>query len=344
MGIPSARIGDMHTCPELDGEVPHVGGPIVTGANAVLINGQPAARIGDMAVCIGPPDSIATGASNVLIAGSPVARIGDSTDHGGVVVTGSANVMIANGGGAAADAGADEAADSDDAGGLTGDTGDAGDGDGLPGGAAGEDDSDGLTGDDAGAGESDGLPGDDVDEDEGDELPDDDVDEDEGDGLPDDDEGEDEGDGLPDDDGDEDEAIPNTGAAPGSINMMGSQDQFLLNATNRQGVDPFGYLDVVAHGNAISIVGPDGQLLSATDAANMIAADPQYVGQNIRLLSCSTGSSPLGFAQQLSNDLGVTVIAPTDTLWAYPDGSLTIGPTPNVNSGSFATFNPSVPR
>jgi uncharacterized Zn-binding protein involved in type VI secretion len=33
----------------------------------VLIGGQPAARVGDMALCVGPPDSIAMGCPTVLI-------------------------------------------------------------------------------------------------------------------------------------------------------------------------------------------------------------------------------------------------------------------------------------
>ena len=52
----------MHTCPLSDGPKPHVGGPILPpGAPTVLIGGMPAARVGDMATCVGPPDAIAHG-------------------------------------------------------------------------------------------------------------------------------------------------------------------------------------------------------------------------------------------------------------------------------------------
>lgn len=34
---PAARATDMHTCPQVTGIVPHVGGPIVMGAPTVLI-------------------------------------------------------------------------------------------------------------------------------------------------------------------------------------------------------------------------------------------------------------------------------------------------------------------
>ncbi|MGH6990553.1 MAG: PAAR domain-containing protein [Stellaceae bacterium] len=99
MGQPAARLTDMHTCPMVDpGPVPHVGGPIVApGEPTVLIGGLPAARMTDMCVCIGPPDSIATGSPTVLIGGLMAARMFDPTDHGGVIVIGEPTVLIGDG-------------------------------------------------------------------------------------------------------------------------------------------------------------------------------------------------------------------------------------------------------
>ena len=92
---PAARITDMHTCPMVTGVVPHVGGPILPpGCPTVLIGSLPAARVGDMATCVGPPDTIAKGSATVLIGGPPAARMGDSTAHGGVIVAGLPTVMI----------------------------------------------------------------------------------------------------------------------------------------------------------------------------------------------------------------------------------------------------------
>ena len=93
---PAARLGDMHTCPLVNpGPVPHVGGPVSgPGVSNVLIGGIPAATIGDMCVCVGPPDSIATGSATVLIGGKPAARMGDTTSHGGVIVAGCPTVLI----------------------------------------------------------------------------------------------------------------------------------------------------------------------------------------------------------------------------------------------------------
>ena len=69
-GKPAARIGNMHTCPQvIPGlqPIPHVGGPIITGSQTVFIGGKPAARVGDTATCQGPVDIIIKGSNSVLI-------------------------------------------------------------------------------------------------------------------------------------------------------------------------------------------------------------------------------------------------------------------------------------
>jgi len=77
------------------GVVPHVGGPILPpGCPTVLIGGQPAARVSDLATCVGPPDVIAIGSLTVLIGGQPAARMGDLTAHGGTIVMGFPMVLI----------------------------------------------------------------------------------------------------------------------------------------------------------------------------------------------------------------------------------------------------------
>ena len=84
---PAARLTDMHTCPMVTGVVPHVGGPIIPPCcPTVLIGFLPAARVGDLATCVGPPDVIALGSMSVLIGGQPAARLGDMTVHGGVII------------------------------------------------------------------------------------------------------------------------------------------------------------------------------------------------------------------------------------------------------------------
>ncbi len=95
MGL-AARIGDMHVCPMVQpGPVPHVGGPVMPpGTVTVMIGGQPAACVGDLCTCTGPPDSIINGSATVMIGGKPAARMGDSTAHGGSIVAGCTTVMI----------------------------------------------------------------------------------------------------------------------------------------------------------------------------------------------------------------------------------------------------------
>ena len=92
---PAARLTDMHVCPMVTGVVPHVGGPILPPcAPQVLIAFLPAARVTDLATCVGPPDVIAKGSMTVMIGGLPAARMGDITAHGGTIVLGCMTVMI----------------------------------------------------------------------------------------------------------------------------------------------------------------------------------------------------------------------------------------------------------
>ena len=95
MGMPAARLTDMHVCPMITVLVPHVGGPIIgPGCPTVLVGVMPAARVTDMLVCVGPPDVIALGSFTVLIGGMPAARLGDMCAHGGAIVMGCPTVLI----------------------------------------------------------------------------------------------------------------------------------------------------------------------------------------------------------------------------------------------------------
>ncbi len=88
----------MHTCPMVTPglpPIPHVGGPVIgPGMPNVLIGKLPAACMGDMAVCVGPPDAIVKGSATVFIGGRPAARMGDTTAHGGTIVLGFPTVLI----------------------------------------------------------------------------------------------------------------------------------------------------------------------------------------------------------------------------------------------------------
>jgi uncharacterized Zn-binding protein involved in type VI secretion len=95
---PAARITDLHVCPMVTPglpPIPHVGGPLAGPAvPTVLIGGLPAAVLGDIAVCVGPPDAVVQGSATVLIGGRPAARLGDLTAHGGQIALGLPTVLI----------------------------------------------------------------------------------------------------------------------------------------------------------------------------------------------------------------------------------------------------------
>lgn len=92
----AARITDSHQCPAVEpGPTPHVGGPILPPATPTIRAGSlPMARVGDKAMCVGPPDFLVTGSASVRINGKAASRLGDKTMHGGVITKGCSNVRI----------------------------------------------------------------------------------------------------------------------------------------------------------------------------------------------------------------------------------------------------------
>ena len=94
---PAARIGDAHACPLATPgtpPIPHVGLPIVMGVPTVITCGMPQSVVGNLCLCVGPPDSIVKGSATVTVGGMPAARMGDSTAHGGSITSGAPTVMI----------------------------------------------------------------------------------------------------------------------------------------------------------------------------------------------------------------------------------------------------------
>lgn len=95
----AATITAFHQCPLSTPAgpvtIPHVGGPVIgPGALTVFIGFLPAAKVGDLALCIGPPDAIVKGSLTVKVMGLPAARMGDKTAHGGTIMIGNPTVMI----------------------------------------------------------------------------------------------------------------------------------------------------------------------------------------------------------------------------------------------------------
>jgi uncharacterized Zn-binding protein involved in type VI secretion len=87
VGEAQARLGDRT----------NHGGTIISGAAKTFVNGIPTARKGDLHSC--PLEGhgvtpIATGSSKTIIEGQPAARIGDSTGCGAVITSGSSNTEV----------------------------------------------------------------------------------------------------------------------------------------------------------------------------------------------------------------------------------------------------------
>lgn len=113
----------------------------------------------------------------------------------------------------------------------------------------------------------------------------------------------------------------------------GEGEIFGINTLRAKPVD--GYHDVIIHGsvnadlstrNKFSVFHNGSHVeIDHCSLAKYIKKDTNYNGGPIRLLSCATGADAKGIAQDLANKLGVEVMAPSDILWAFPNGRLTIG-------------------
>ncbi len=136
----------------------------------------------------------------------------------------------------------------------------------------------------------------------------------------------------------------NKNAIPGTSKLIGvgEGEKFGIYAAKATPVE--GYTDVIVHGAPPDQVGVmhngEWRLLDHRSLAKFLNQDGGYTGGAIRLLSCGTGSTADGFAQNLSNKMGVKVMAPSDTIWAFPSGRLTIGPNQFNNSGQWNIFIP----
>ena len=104
-----------------------------------------------------------------------------------------------------------------------------------------------------------------------------------------------------------------------------------------------GYEDVFIHGDAdgFSIFDADGRQAARytpRDFADILRQDPNYRGGDIRLCSCGTGAADSISAKTLAYQLGVNILAPSDTLWILPDGGLSIGAKPTSDTGKWILF------
>ena len=95
--LPAVRATDMHMRPMQTPDLvptPHVSGPLLPLSTTVLIGNFPAATLGKICICVGPPDGVVKGSATVLVNNKPAARMGDLTAHVGTIIMGIPTVLI----------------------------------------------------------------------------------------------------------------------------------------------------------------------------------------------------------------------------------------------------------
>ena len=116
----------------------------------------------------------------------------------------------------------------------------------------------------------------------------------------------------------------------------------LLNQFIKKVKSKDGYYDVGMHGTPTAMCfGTDAPNTSPRLLANVIRHRKDYNGENIRLLSCSTGKIVDGnycFAEELSNALGVCVEAPSDVLYIRSNGTFSV----EQETGKMITYKPNL--
>ena len=124
-----------------------------------------------------------------------------------------------------------------------------------------------------------------------------------------------------------------------STRFLNRMDPLWENAGKIEPIE--GYQDVVCHGDTVSLVYRDGNgnevNVSAYEFAEILKNSPVYEGGSIRLIACEAGADGSAVAQMVANRLGVDVLAPTDTVYVYPDGVMNVG---KYNNGRWVIFSP----
>ncbi len=134
----------------------------------------------------------------------------------------------------------------------------------------------------------------------------------------------------------------------GSSDFMHPSDNFSKFIKNRKDIDVDGVYDIIAHGTSNSmLIQSNGQTLEVSHrlASRIIKNQIDYKGGAIRLLSCNTGTSTKGFAQNLANKLNVVVEAPNKYLWVDSNGNYFVAGMKNgrpdySDRGKFIKFYP----
>lgn len=127
------------------------------------------------------------------------------------------------------------------------------------------------------------------------------------------------------------------------INLFDRQDPLYLEAFSVDELD--GFLDVCIHGSSQTVqkaINGDIKNMNAKEFAKFLLESTNYNGEDIRLASCSTGQGDNSFAQQLSRELGIRVMAPDDDVYYIPDEGIMFVGSRYANTGKWRTFNKGV--
>lgn len=130
-------------------------------------------------------------------------------------------------------------------------------------------------------------------------------------------------------------------AIPMSVQLLGKGDDLTSVASKIKPLS--GYTDIIVHGSEDAFwVKHNGDWVSVDQRsiATYLKKSADYNGGSIRLISCKTGELADGVAKNISNKLGVNVMAPTDTVWIYNNGNMTVGATAISNTGKWKVFSP----
>ena len=106
-----------------------------------------------------------------------------------------------------------------------------------------------------------------------------------------------------------------------------------------------GYEDIIIHGSPMEFELRDlnddvASIYTPKELAEILREDPNYHGGDIRLLSCEAGKGDNCAAQLLANELGVKVMAPTETLSVFFDGTIDIKNSKTYKKGYWKVFEP----
>lgn len=117
--------------------------------------------------------------------------------------------------------------------------------------------------------------------------------------------------------------------------FVNPNDQLSENAKKIKPLD--GYSDIVFHGSPTELLayGIDGEewFYGAKEAAEMIRNSREFTGKPVRLIACNTGALKDGIAQQIADELGVVVLAPTEAVNVAADGEMFVS-----DNDELATF------